>query len=92
VLLQCCAVVRDALLHNIKWLVNLARQQQNQSRQFNSGWFSETEIMLEAFEKHCPMMQDGIFRNWTLFNELVKVSNEALVRDAGTESFAVSDG
>ena len=38
------------------------------------------------------MTQDGIVRNWTLFNELVKVSNEALVRDAGTESFVVSDG
>lgn len=37
-------------------------------------------------------MQDGIVRNWTLFNELVKVSNEALVRNAGTKSFAVSDG
>jgi len=48
--------------------------------------------MLEAFERHCPMMQDRIVRNWTLFNELVKVSNEALVRNAGTKSFAVSDG
>ena len=31
-------------------------------------------------------------RNWTLFNELVKVSKEVLVRDAGTESFAASNG
>ncbi|OCL13995.1 hypothetical protein AOQ84DRAFT_371679 [Glonium stellatum] len=84
--------VRDALLYNIKWMVDLARQRQNESRQFNPGWFSETEIMLEAFEEHCPIMKDGIVRNWALFNELIKVSNEALVRDTGTEGFAVSDG